>query len=172
MGVENEALARAVKTLLESDLPSALDTVETRWAATQAITLPDPVNVFIGHKPTVLELPSTSFPFVAVIVPNREPDKGGEWGFQECAYNILIDYFVIAADEATVNLIVIRYAEAIVDVLQTQSIIGGRSQQNYEPLLTLSEAATRHLIGGTTGDAFKDEDVDYIQMGRITVKVE
>ena len=90
---------------------------------------------------------------MAVIVPNREPDKGAEWGFQECTYDVLIDYFVIAADEATVNLVVMRYAEAIVDVLQSQSIIGGRSQQNYEPPLTLSEA-TRHLIGGTAGDAF------------------
>lgn len=171
MGVENETLARAVNTLLESDLPAALDAVEAIWAATEAVTLPDPVIYFIGHKPTVLEEASTSFPFVAVIVPNREPDTGGEWGFQEVSYDIFIDYFVVAADEATVNLMVLRYAEAIVNVLQTQSILGGLAQQDYEPALILSEA-TRHLKNGTTGDAFDTGDVDYIQMGRLTIKVE
>lgn len=170
MGVENEALARAVKGYLEDELSAALDAVEAEWAATEAVTLADPVTYFVGHKPTVLEEPSTSFPFVAIIAPSREPMEGAEWGFQKVAHDVLIDYFVVASDEATVNLAVLRYAQAIVDVLQAHSVIGGYTQEDYEPPLTLSEA-TRHLTGGETGDAFDTDDVDYIQMGRITVKL-
>ena len=170
MGVENETLARAIKTVLDDELPAALDAVEAEWAAIQAITLSNPVTTFIGHKPTILDEPSTSFPFVAVIVPNREPMEGSEWGFQDVAYDALIDYFVIAADESTVNLAALRYAQAIVNVLQAHSVISGYAQRNYEPPLVISEAS-RHLVGGTTGDAFATDDVDYIQMGRITARL-
>lgn len=170
MGVESETLAREIKMLFDDELPAALDTVEAEWAAIEAIVLPDPVTVFIGHKPTILEEPSTSFPFVAIIIPDREPEEGSEWGFQKVAYDALIDYFVVAATEATVNLMALRYAQAIVNVLQAHSAIGGYAQKNHEPPLTLSEAS-RHLTGGTTGDAFDTGDVDYIQMGRITVRL-
>jgi len=171
VSVENETLARAIKTLLDDELPAALDAVEAEWAAIQAITLSNPVTTFIGHKPTILDEPSTSFPFVAVIVPNREPLEGGEWGFQDVAYDVLIDYFVIAADESIVNLAALRYAQALVSMLQTHSIISGYAQRNYEPPLTLSEAS-RHLKGGTVGDAFDTSDVDYVQMGRITIRLQ
>jgi len=139
--------------------------------AIEAVTLPDPVSYFIGHKPTVLEEPSTSFPFISVIVPNRAPVEGSEWSFQKVAYDVLIDYFVVAADEATVNLITMRYAQAIVNMLQAHSIIGGYAQEDYEPAVELTFTASRQLTGGETGDAFNASDVDYIQMGRIVVKL-
>jgi hypothetical protein len=173
MAYDSERILKAVKALLQTNLPDELDAVEALWQATDPVTLPEPVTWFEGHKPTVLELPSTSFPFVAVLVPNRTSEEGqaGRWGYEEVLHEAAIHYFVVAATEEIVGKIAHRYAEAIVRVLQAQKVIAQYGQRHYEPAVSLS-VASRHTIGGTTGDAFDESEVDYIRMGEVATTLE
>ncbi len=169
MAYDDERIAVALLALLEAGLADSLVTVQATWTANgDTVTLPVPVTWFSGHKPTVLGLPSSSFPFVAVIAPARTPiPQPIRWGMQSSDIRVFIEYFVVAEDETTVNKIAHRYAEAIVPVLQAGRIVARYTQVNYEPEVVLS-FATRHTQEANA-NAFKEADVDFIQMGRITV---
>lgn len=171
MGYENEKVRSSLRDRLEANLPGQLDTVEAEWAATDPLTLPDPVTWHEGHKPTVVELESSAFPFVAVLVPLRTPeDRPSRWGYQEQELTAFVDFFVVAADEATVNKLVHRYAQAIVAELQRERVIEGYQQKDYEPEVKTSEAS-RHKKTANA-DMFKEDEVDFIQMGRVVVMLE
>lgn len=173
MAYDLEHVARELKSRLQDELPDELDVVETNWSATDPVTLADPETWFLGHKPTVLELESSEFPFVAVVAAARTPEtgRGASWDYQKKTQTLFVDYFVVADDEATVNKRANRYAEAICNILQGQAIIYGYYQQDYEPAVNLSEAS-RHAKHSDNADFFDSDDVDFIQAGRITVKVE
>jgi hypothetical protein len=165
-----ERTGTALKTQLEAELGDALDAVELSWAS-DPVTLTDPETWFFGHKPTVLEMESAEFPFVAVVVADRAPqERPLRWGYQERVVTAYVDYFVVAEDEATVNKRAHRYAEAICQVLQEERIVNGYAQQDYEPAVRLSEAS-RHGKE-TDADFFDDADVDFIQGGRVIVLLE
>jgi hypothetical protein len=172
MGYDGERVARAVKTRLEDNLADELDTVAGLWAGTEAVTLPDPVVFYLGHKPTVLELPSTSFPFVAVVAAGQDPRSGltSIWGEQSVTFTTFVDFFVVAEDEATVNVIAQRYAEAIVRVMQAQVGEEGYQQRDYQPPVSLSEAS-RHKKTANA-DMLDTSDVDFIQGGRVELVFE
>jgi hypothetical protein len=173
MAYTAEALRSGIKEFLETKLADALDVVEAEYAGTDPVTLDDPVTWHEGHNPEVLELESTAFPFVAVMVADRTPQRGGstgQWGYQEFDAQAYIDYFVVADDIATVNKIVHRYAKAIVAVLQTERYIADHNQNNYEPGVKISEAS-RHPKTADA-DMFNPDDVDYIQAGRVIVFLE
>lgn len=160
-----------MKERLEDELGAALDTVEAAWAASDPVTLPEPETWFCGHKPTVLEMESAEFPFVAVVVAETAPDeRPSRWGYQDERIVVYVDYFVVADDEATVNKRAHRYAEAIRAVLQEQRAIEGYQQQDWRPRVRLSEAS-RHAKT-VEADMFDDGDVDFVQMGRIEVGFE
>lgn len=170
MAYDAEATGNALQTLLEAELGAALDAVEASWAS-DPVTLPDPETWFFGHKPTVLEMESSEFPFVAVLVADRAPqERPMRWGYQESVITAYVDYFVVADDEATVNKRTHRYAQAICQVLQAERIINGYAQQDYEPEVRLSEAS-RHGKE-KEADFFKDAEIDFIQAGRVTVLLE
>jgi hypothetical protein len=165
-----ELVAKAVLTKLQSDLSDALDDVEDAWDALDSeVTLPDPVTWFEGHEPTVLEMESSEFPFVAVLAPESEPqERPARWGFQEETVRVLVHYFVVADDADTVNKRSHRYAQAIRKVLQGQRNFEGYEQTDYRPHVRIS-TASRH--GKTTeADMFDSDQVDYIQMGEIEVR--
>jgi hypothetical protein len=170
MGYDAERVGKALKERLESELPDALETVEAAWAGSDPVTLPEPATWFRGHKPTVLELESSSFPFVAVIVAETEPKSApSRWGYQEEELPVFVDYFVVADDEATVNKRVHRYAEALLTVLQEERVVEGYQQRDYRPRVRLSEAS-RHAKTRTADMLVPVEgDEDFIQMGRIQV---
>jgi len=171
MAYEAEWVRDALKTRLEDNFATALDTVEAEWADTDPVTLPDVVTWFLGHKPTVLELESSAFPFVAIIIADRVPKAAPlRWGYQERVIAAYVDYFVVAADETTVNKIAHRYAEAIISILQAENVIEGFTQMNYEAEVRLSEAS-RHAKY-KEADMFAALDVDFIKMGRVTVPLE
>lgn len=167
MSFDNERLARDLLTRLEDRLPGNLSTVEALWGGSHPMSLPSPVTYYLGHKPTVLEEPSAFFPFIAVLVPAREPrERPSRWGYQEQEVTVYVDFFVVAGDEASVNVIALRYGEALVLLLQEELGLGGYLQADYEPAVSLSEAA-RH---GQTPDSdmFDPSQVDFIQGGRVT----
>lgn len=170
MALNNERLARAIQTLITTGLPAALDAVEALWTGATAVVLANPASVFLGHKPTLLEMPSTAFPIICIITPNREPQAARAWGYQEQTVTVYLDYFVVAEDEATVNLRTWRYAEALVTLMQANRVVGGLDQTDYEPQVLFSEAS-RH---GKTSDAdmFETAQVDFIQGGRIMLRFE
>jgi hypothetical protein len=171
MAYDNEKVRSSLRTRLEANLPGQLDVVEAEWAASDPLTLPDPVTWYEGHKPTILELESAAFPFVAILVPLRTPqDRPSRWGYQEQELTAFVDFFVVAADEATVNKLVHRYAQAIVLELQAERVIEGYQQINHEPEVKTSEAS-RHKKTANA-DSFNDADVDFIQMGRAVVMLE
>jgi len=173
MAFDAEKTARALQTRLRTRLSSALDAVEATWVAEgDPLTLADPITWFFGHKPTVLEMDSPAFPFVAVVVAERTPQAGpARWGYQEQDLNLFVDFFVVAADETTVNKVACRYTEAIGAVLQEERYVGDYMQADWEPEVHLSEAS-RHAARQARADMFDDDDVDFIQGGRIIVKLE
>jgi len=168
MPFDNERVARAVLAYLQTELGDALEDVATAWAGTDPLTLPEPVTWHYGHKPEVIALPSTSFPFVAVIPTNRNPlRRKYAWGFQDQAITVYVDWFVVAADETTADKLCSRYAEAVLAVLQQQRAFGGYDQVDYEPRVDLSEAS-RHPVT-VDADMFESDQVDFIKLGRITL---
>jgi len=167
MAYDGERLARSTLLWLQSDLGSNLDTVEATWAGTDPVTLPDPVTWHKGHKPTVVELASTAFPFVCVIVVERKPEHGAEWGFQSREIALFIEYYVVANDEETVDKIASRYAEAIIALLQSGRIVEGFQQVNWEPSVHFSEVL-RHPVS-TEADMMDATDEDFLKAGRVEV---
>ena len=168
MAFDGERIIRDLKTLAEADLATQLDAVEALWADVEAITLPDPETYYIGHNPTVLELASSAFPWIAFMFAARDPEGQAEWGYQDQRNRIIIDFFVVADDQATCNLIALRYAEALVALLQSQATAGDYKQVDHEPRVNLSQAS-RHKKTATA-DLFTEADVDFIQGGRIEVE--
>lgn len=166
-----EALRSALKTILEDGLPDALDTVEAEYAATDPVTLADVVTWHEGHNPDVLELESTSFPFMAVMIAERTPQRGGaQWGYQEFDALAYVDFFTVANDIATVNKKIHRYVKGIVAVLQAERYVSDYKQADFEPEVKISEAS-RHPKTAEA-DMFNADDVDYIQAGRVVVTFE
>lgn len=177
----NEIAQRAVMDALFTSFGMALAEVEAMWqGAGSDVELPAPVTWFSGHNPTVLELPSTAFPFVSVIDAGRNPTSPkAAWGYQEQVISLFVDWFVVAEDAATVNLICQRYAQALCQVLARSRVLSSElpdlafSQEDYELAVTLSEAS-RHgkFTGDDLGaDMFNPADVDFIKGGRITVNL-
>lgn len=168
MSYDVEHILKALKIRLQAELATQLDVVEAAWLAEDPVALPDVVTWYEGHKPTVLELESSSFPFLAVLVARREPmERPSRWGYQDQMLTAYVDFFVVADDETTVNKIAQRYVEAITGILQGERIIHGYAQADYEPLVQISEAS-RHAKT-TNADMFDNDAVDYIQAARITV---
>lgn len=164
-----EHIAKAIKTRLESSLPSALSTIAAEWAAEDPLTLPDPVTWYYGHKPTVLELESVSFPFVSVVPTGRARIRTSYgWGWQDQNPTVYVDWFVVADDETTADKLCSRYAQAVVKTLQSQRAYYGYDQVDFEPQVDLSEAS-RHPKT-TEADLFDPAHVDFIKMGRATVE--
>jgi hypothetical protein len=170
--LELERVARAILGRVADDLATHLATIEARWEDVDAVTLPEPATTFLGHNPTVLELESSAFPFVAAIAADRVPaaeDTRPRWGYQEEEAVCYIDYFVVADDEATVNKRAWRYGEALILALRSQRSIEGFDQVDWKPEVNLSQAS-RHARTHSA-DMFDADDVDFIQMGRITVRL-
>ncbi|HNT78498.1 MAG TPA: hypothetical protein PKH77_26090 [Anaerolineae bacterium] len=168
MPFDNERIARAVKTSLEAGMTAALETVAASWAE-DPLPLPDVATYFYGHKPTVLELPSAAFPFLAVVPTGRRALRTTYgWGFQDQNPTVYVDWFVVAEDETTVDKLCSRYAEAILRVLQSQRAYAGYEQVDYEPAIDLSEAS-RHPKT-PAANLFDAGDVDFIKMGRMTLE--
>lgn len=169
MPFDSEHVAKAVQAHLQSALASALDVVELAWADADPVELPDVVTWFYGHKPTVLELASTAFPFMAVIPTGRTPSRARYgWGWQDTNHTLYVDWFVVAADETTVDKLCSRYGEAMVQVFQQQRAFYGYDQVDYEPRVELSEAS-RHAQT-PAANMFDDAQVDFIKMGRATLE--
>lgn len=168
MAYENEAVMRAIQTLLEDELTDALDVVEASWQAVDPVALPDPVAYHPGYKLTILELPSTSFPFVSILAPNRSPfeSQAGRLGQEDVRIEAALHVFVIADDEATVTKLAHRYAEALVNVFQANQVIAAHAQRHWEPAVRVG-VTERHAKGGTSGDLFDPESTDFIRIVEI-----
>lgn len=168
---DGERLARAVKSLLEANLAAKLDVVQARWAVEAAVSLPDPVTFHLGFNPNLLELESTSFPFVAVIPGERVPEESARraWGVQSETYVVDIHFFVVADTEAEVGPVCWRYAEAVTLVLQDSRAIGGYEQVAYKPDVEvgLSGRHPKKRFANMT----KAADVDYVQGARVTIEL-
>lgn len=163
---KGEVIVKALQAILQDNLPDALDAVETEWDDPDPLALPDVVTWLLGHSPTVLERPQADFPLVACLVPIREPkEKSSQWGFGKSRYTLYVDCFVVAATEPDVNRLCWRFCEAIVSVTQNnEELAAGIIQQDYEPVVTLSEAMRQYE---------DNRNVEFFtQMGRVTLQVE
>jgi len=179
MAYTSEDLRAALKVRLVDNISAALDDVEAIYAATDPIALAEPVTWHEGHNPGVLLMESTEFPFVAVLVGSRRPDRSvkgrAQWGYQEFEPVAWVDYFVVADELATVNKIVHRYARAIVAILQGERYISGcdfYKQVDFEPEVNISEASRHPKIAKANMLVDTEADIDYIQAGRVVVPFE
>lgn len=172
MAYDAERAAKALLEWLQDDLADALDAVEGLWPS-DLVTLPNPETWHQGYTLTVVELPSTSFPFLAVMVMERRPDRASsqaEWGFQERIVLLRVEYYVVASDEGVVSKICNRYAEAIIRLLQTHRVIEGFQQQDYEPEVHLTNVI-RHPKA-MEADLHDAADEDFIRGGAVEVRLE
>lgn len=171
MAYDGERIIKAIQTLINANVSDELDAVEVLWSEDQ-IALDDPVDVALGYKPTILELPSTGYPIVSIFGYQRNPRdaQAGRIGTEDVTHDVRIEFAVVADDETTAAKISHRYAEALIRVLQSQRIFDGYAQDHHEPTVTLA-AITRHSSGGTTGDMFSTTDVDYIRLGEIALSL-
>jgi hypothetical protein len=163
-----EYLAKLVKARLENQLEDALSDVEDRWSDDDPLTLPTPITYFYGYNPTVLEMESSEFPYVATLSPGREPLGRSEWGYQSEEVTVYVDFFCVSDDATTVSKITDRYAEAIMTVLQSDRWFGkGYGQRDFRPSVDIS-VASRHSKT-KNADMFDEDDIDFIQGGRVEI---
>lgn len=182
MAYVNEIAQKALLALLAENLDAALSSVALFWNSRSetSIALPSPVTFFEGHNPTVLELPSSAFPFISVIDAGRSPRSSrAAWGYQEQEISIFIDFFVVGSDLSTVNLVCQRYTQAVTSAIAASRVIEAPdygimfTQSDYEPSVTQSEAS-RHSVytgDGLGGDMFDSSDVDFIKGARVTLNL-
>lgn len=167
-----EVIARAFESLLKDGLNDALTEVQAFWAGIEDIDLgsvPDE-NYIIGHKPTLINRPSSDFPMIAILVTGRFPIGSRSRSFQRESYRISIDIFNVAADEETVNLKTFRFVEAVVKVVQSVRTIEGYSIVEQKPSVNISEAG-RHMKDPEAADMTFEDDEDFAQIGRVTVEL-
>lgn len=170
MAYDAERVMKGIKNLLQAELPGALDAVEALWQSEDPYALPDPATWHEGFKAYILEVPSDEFPFVSILVPNRKPvtKQAGRWGQQDVVHEAGVHCFVVADTQENVSKLAHRYAEALTRVFQSQRVIAGHGQTNYEPEVAISEVV-RHPKGGVTGDLFDAADTDYIRVVVVTL---
>jgi len=173
MAYENELIMKAIANLIDTELVDALDDVESYWQdRDDSLALPGPINVHEGYKQTVLEMPSTDFPFISVLVPNRDPVRGeaSRWGQEDVVVTAGLHIFVIADDETIVSKLAHRYAQALVNVFQTHPEIAGHSQRHYEPSVHVG-VTERHAKSGVEGDLFDPDKTDFIRIVEIQMEL-
>ena len=164
-----EYLERDIEALLVAGISAALDAVEAEWAATDAVTLPEPVNWDRGYRTWMLDLPSTSYPYVLTLFVQRTPNAGqaGRLKLQDVEYSGQISTFVVADTEAECSKIAHRYAQAIISILQANLVVRGCKQRDWKPAVSILADSTTHQKAGTSGDIYNPEDVDYIRLVEI-----
>lgn len=169
-----EKVERALEALLQANLATALDTVETRWTGDTAQSLPDVVNWTRGYRAWVLELPSTYYPYVVTILMLQDPEDAERRrpGGQYRRYQASVVVFLVADTEAEVITLAHRYAEAIQDVLESQRYLEGYGRVNYVPRIFIPEGNAMHLRAGVSGDAQDPDDVDFIRALELTTYYE
>ena len=151
MAYRNEDLERAIDTRLQAALSAALDVVEARWSAVEAQALTDPVAYYRGFRTLLLDTPSSSFPIVITWAHQRTPQGGVKSRMQDVRAQVSIQAWIVGHTEAIVNAVAHRYAEAIIDILQEQKVVGTWTQLNFEPEVEQTQSII-HLRAGTSGD--------------------
>lgn len=170
MSYRSEDLERGIETLLQANIAAALVTVAARWVAIDAVTLPEPANWTRGYKSWILDLASTAFPYVVIMVPRRQPQasQAGRLGMQDVVVQVVISTFVVADDENDANAIAHRYIEAMVNILQTDQIVAGHKLSGHEQETRIVADSTQHLKAGSSGDYETATDVDYMRLCEVT----
>ncbi len=113
-----EDVARAIITIYEDDYATSLATVQTKWAATEDITLEDFVTRQISATP---EQASSQWQYPSLRVGTGTMTQAEAASYQQYnnAYdmNIQIVHYLKHPDQRTLALIVMRHEEAVLDLL-------------------------------------------------------
>lgn len=87
---------------------------------------------------------------------------------QDVRAQVSIQAWIVGHTEAIVNAVAHRYAEAIIDILQEQKVVGTWTQLNFEPEVEQTQSII-HLRAGTSGDYENANDIDYLRMVEVSV---
>lgn len=167
-----EWLERDVETLIQNGIGAALDLVEAEWTATDTQALPEPANWDRGYRSWMLDLPSTSYPYVLTMFPNRNAGKIEGLKLQQATYQGTISIFVVGNTEAIADKIAKRYAQAVISVLQSQMVVRGCELRDWKPGVQILADSSVHLRAGSSGDTYDADDVDYMRLVDITLAYE
>lgn len=168
MSYDAELVSRAVLVQLQAAFATAKAEIAAFWADTYPMTLPTPVTWFYGHNPVIIEQASSAFPYVSVVTPGADPAGGMEsLGYGEQTVTVYVDYFVVADEIADVNVLVQRYAAALVLAAQAKRNYAGYVCEHTPFPVAISEAF-RHPKQANA-DTFVASDTDFIQGGRVTL---
>jgi hypothetical protein len=147
MSYKGEKIAKAIEALLESKLADALGAVGGRWAG-DPVDLDTDVEFLFGHHPTVLERPKADFPIIAVMAAESTPvPTSDQWILPTKSYETFVDVFVAGDDEEEVSKRLLRFCEAVVDVMEANREVGSGLNQTDSPSLSPSEVNRQHEPG-------------------------
>lgn len=172
MSYQGETAERALQALLQTYLPAALDAVEARWAGITPIALPEPANWTRGYRMWMLNLPGTDYPYITTIVAQANPrEQPGRLEATDESYDFLIAAFIVADAEDEAVDVAHRYAEAIVDVLESHRVIGAEPNRfrlsTDKPQVRIIADNQTHKKAGKVGDSYKAADVDYLRLAEV-----
>lgn len=165
MSYEGETAERAIDTLIQTEIDDALTAVEARWTGDDALTVTRPQKYSRGYRAFMVDLPSSSMPYVITIVSQAQPQGGaGRLDAQDVHYPFSINVFCVGADEDEAVTVAHRYAEALCDILRANRVISGYRQTTDRPAVEIYSDNEQHLIEGYKGDAQNTDDVDYLRL--------
>lgn len=165
MSYEGETAERAIDTLIQTEIDDALTAVEARWTGDDALTITRPVTYSRGYRAFMVDMPSSSMPYVVTIVSQAQPQGGsGRLDVQDVHYPFSINVFCVGADESTAVTVAHRYAEALCDILEANRVISGYRQMTDIPTVEIRADSEVHLVEGYKGDIQDTDDVDYLRL--------
>jgi len=179
---DNERIERAVLTALQSDFQTHLDTVAARWASVDPLDLPSVVTWGEpGYDPSAIDKPSSYYPYVEVVAPDRNPSESpgartDQWARKECTVSLVVSYIVVEEDVATLNKINKRYAEAMDLFLSANPRFEAAERRNYKQdgkrspeisLLTASRHRKNPVQGRQGGNLQREVYVDWMAGGTL-----
>lgn len=141
--LKTEDICYALLDAFASQLPAALlevQTVRTR----EPLVLPMPVEIGLGNDDTMLDEPASAFPRVFVVGAPSSPDATAQGTrTSQTLHTVLVSWTVVASTRLGATLLGWRYAEALRNVVQTQSPFAGFSPRHFDP--QIDEGAATNL---------------------------
>jgi len=162
---DGETAERAIQSLIESSIDAALTVVEARWAGSKALSITRPVTYSRGYRTFMVDLPSSSMPYVVTIVAQAQPQGGaGRLDAQDVHYPFSVNVWCVGGTEDEAVTVAHRYAEALCDILGANRVISGYRQATDKPQVEIYSDNEQHLIEGYKGDAQNSDDVDFLRL--------
>jgi hypothetical protein len=168
-GTGLERIQMEIVLLLTAQLPEMLAAYQQSWSGYDhsvemalgdadfgAFTIEPPVNLYPGHRESMISMPKDQYPCISCFAYNwvRDSDSDGDQ-YESGTASVYVEGIVKADTEGVVNRAVQRYAEATHRVILSSRTINGIVFEVPTPSLTIYDEVDRP-IGKASDDSFAD----------------